>query len=456
MRTRQPIATGVDTIVGIATPPGAGALGVIRLSGPDALVIAGTLLDPKAALERHPTHTLRRVVLIDRETGASIDEAMCAVMRAPRSYTGEDVVELSCHGSPALLGVVVDKLCRAGARAAAPGEFTRRAFVNGRIDLARAEAVALLIGARTARAAALAARALVGGLSAHATALREALIDVIAGLEVSLDFPEDDVGIDAAAARARVAIVLDDATEAVRAARRGRLVHEGVTAALVGRPNAGKSSLLNALLGRERAIVAPTPGTTRDVVEGALSIDGVLVRLLDTAGLATPDDAVEAEGMKRTRAAIAESDVVILVVDGSITTSDDDAIRTEIDRRCIEVRSKSDLSPHHDPRSAGAIAISSRTGEGLPALMTRLTREIRDIVGDDNEEGHLAASVRQLEALEDIRRALDSAQRALDTMPLEVALVDLRHALHATSGLLGIDVDDAVLDRIFASFCVGK
>ena len=279
--------------------------------------VAGTLLVSPSAIERQPSHTLRRVHLVDRDADAPIDEALCAVMRAPRSYTGEDVVELSCHGGPALLAMVVERLCRAGARLAAPGEFTRRAFVNGRLDLAHAEAVALLISARTARAVTLAARALDGELGTRIRALHEALLDLVAALEVRLDFPDDDVGTDPASARARANGIIGDVDALVRAARRGRLVHDGITVALIGRPNAGKSSLLNALLGHDRAIVSPTPGTTRDIVEGTVDIAGVPVRLLDTAGLAIPGDEIEAEGMKRTRRALEESDVAVLVIDGS-------------------------------------------------------------------------------------------------------------------------------------------
>jgi tRNA modification GTPase len=423
------------------------------------LLIAGAVLGSPAAIERQPSHTLRKVALVDRDSGAPIDEAMCAVMRAPRSYTGEDVVELSCHGGPALLGMVVGRLCRAGARVAAPGEFTRRAFVNGRLDLARAEAVALLINARTERAVTLAARALEGDLGARLRALHETLLDVVAALEVRLDFPDDGVGADPEAARARVEQLSADVDVLVKAARRGRLVHDGVTVALVGRPNAGKSSLLNAMLGRDRAIVSPTPGTTRDIVEGIVEIGGVPVRLLDTAGLATPCDAIEAAGMKRTRRALEESDVALLVVDGSIARAAEestlyDALR---ERRTIAVRSKADLPLHpeaDDP--VDAIRVSSTTGAGVSELLDRLAVEVTRVIGDADDEGPIAASLRQIEALEQVGETLCAGCSALQALPLEVALVDLRDALRGTSTLLGFELGDAVLDRIFSTFCVGK
>jgi tRNA modification GTPase len=443
--------------VAIATAPGAGALGIVRLSGPDALPIAGALLQTPAALETQASHTIRKVHLVDRAAGTLIDEAVCAVMRAPRSYTGEDVVELSCHGSPALLTMVVAHLCRAGARVAAPGEFSRRAFLNGRLDLARAEAVALLITARTERAVMLAARALDGAVGVRLDALREALIELVAGLEVGLDFPDDEVGLAVLPARARVEELADEAGALLAAARRGRIVHEGVTIAIVGRPNAGKSSLLNKLLGRERAIVAATPGTTRDVLEGTLEIAGVPVRLLDTAGLGNPGDAIEAEGMQRTRRAIDESDLAILVADGSVAAVADDELRSALTgRRVVTVRSKSDLPAHPDACvSPAALAVSTTTGAGLQALLDELATRVGQVAGSD-DEGQIAATLRQTEGLEDVARALGAAALALGSLPLEVALVDLREALGATSTLLGREVGEAVLDRIFATFCVGK
>jgi tRNA modification GTPase len=443
--------------VAIATPPGAGALGVVRLSGPDAVLIAGALLPSPGAVDRQPSHTIRKVRLVDRDGGA-IDEAVCAVMRAPRSYTGEDVVELSCHGGPALLTMVVERLCRAGARLAAPGEFTRRAYLNGRLDLARAEAVALLINARTERAVTLAARALDGDLGARIHALRDALLDLVAGLEVALDFPDDGVGLDVGVAGTRVKQLAADVEALLMAARRGRLVHDGVTITIVGRPNAGKSSLLNALLGRDRAIVAPTPGTTRDVVDGLLAIGGVPVRLLDTAGLATPGDVIEAEGMRRSVRALEESDLALVVVDGSIARDPDDALLAALgNRRALVVRSKCDLPLHPDARALDdALAVSSTTGVGLPALIARLAEEIARVIGHEGDGAEIAATLRQIEGLEHVARALGGTAAALATLPLEAGLVDLRDALVATSALLGLELGDAVLDRIFATFCVGK
>jgi tRNA modification GTPase len=399
---------------------------------------------------------LRRVGIVDAKNGERVDEALCAVMLAPRSYTGEDVVELSCHGSPALLRMVTQWIVAGGARLAAPGEFTRRAFLNGRVDLAQAEAVALMIGARTDRAVALAARALTGGLSDRVRTLCGALVGVIAGLEVVLDFPDERIGHDVEAARATVARLHADAAHWLAGARHGRVVHDGITVALVGPPNAGKSSLLNALLGRDRAIVSPLPGTTRDVVEGTIAIAGVAVRLLDTAGLDVPRDVIEAEGIRRSRQAMEESDLLLVVLDGSIGP-DRRVLAETAGRARVLVRAKSDLPPHPDASALpDAVEASAVSSNGIDALLERFAQEIEHRAAAVGDEGGIVASLRQLELIEALASSLASGVRALVEMPLEAALVDLRQALHLAGAILGIDVGDAVLDHIFSTFCLGK
>jgi len=429
---------------------------VIRVSGPDAIAIVAPLLRSAIPLAAFPSHTLRRVAIVDAKSGERVDDALCAVMQAPRSYTGEDVVELSCHGSPSLLRLVTQWIGAGGARLAQPGEFTRRAFCNGRIDLAQAEAVALMIGARTERAVALAARALAGGLSERVRALRDQLIEVIAGLEVVLDFPDERVACDIDAARDAIERLRTDVDRWRASARQGRVVHDGITVALVGPPNAGKSSLLNALLGRDRAIVSPVPGTTRDVVDGTIALAGVPVRLLDTAGLDVPRDALEAEGIRRSHQAIDESDLLLVVLDGSIPP-DRRVLAETTGRARLVVRAKSDLASHAENAALPeSVAVSALSGHGLDTLLEYLTRETEQRAGAAGDEGGVVASLRQLELMDALSQTLHSGAAALAELPLEAALVDLKLALDQVGAILGVDVSDAVLDRIFSAFCLGK
>jgi tRNA modification GTPase len=426
------------------------------VSGAEAIPIVAALLDAALPLAAFPSHALRRVSVVDPKSGERVDTALCAVMRAPRSYTGEDVVELSCHGSPALLRLILLWLVAGGARLAAPGEFTRRAFLNGRLDLAQAEAVALMIGARTHRAVARAARALAGGFSDQVRGFQARLVDVIAGLEVTLDFPEEGVGRDVESARAIVGQLRAEADRWLEAARHGRVVHDGLTVALVGPPNAGKSSLLNALVGHDRAIVSDLPGTTRDVVEGAIVLAGVPVRLLDTAGIETPRDVIEAEGIRRSRRAMDESELLLVVLDGSVEP--DHRMLAETDGRArVLVRAKSDLPVHPGVASLpGAQPVSVLTSEGMEALRECLTREVELRAGASGDEGGIVASIRQTDLIESLRSDLAAAEEALTAAPLEAALVDLNGALASSGRILGVDVSDAVLDRIFSAFCLGK
>jgi tRNA modification GTPase len=426
------------------------------VSGPDALAVVAPLVRSAIPLQAFPTHTLRRVGIVDAKSGERADEALCAVMLAPRSYTGEDVVEISCHGSPALLQMVTRWIVAGGARLATPGEFTRRAFLNGRIDLAQAEAVALMIGARTDRGVALAARALAGGLADRVRGVRDALVELIAGLEVHLDFPEERIGHDLDRARATVARLQADTDRWAAAARHGRVVHDGITVALVGPPNAGKSSLLNALLGRDRAIVSSIPGTTRDIVEGTIAVGGVPVRLLDTAGLDAPRDAIEAEGIRRSRVAMDESDLLLVVLDGSVPP-DRRVLAETRNRAHILVRAKSDLPARPEAAAlAHAIEASTVNVGGIDALLERLAQEVDQRAAAAGDEGGIVTSLRQLELFEALSGSLASSVGALREMPLEAALVDLKHALGLTGQILGVDVSDAVLDHIFATFCLGK
>ena len=421
-----------------------------------AVAVVAPLVRAALPLTELASHVVRRVSVVDPLSGERLDDALCTVLRAPSSYTGEDTVELSCHGSPALLGVVVERVIAGGARLAQPGEFTRRAFLNGRLDLARAEAVALLIEARTERAVRLAARAVAGGLSGQLDASRDGLLDLIARLEVVLDFPDEGLDEDGQGCRKVLKRLVDDASRHLLRARAGRVVQEGITVGIVGPPNAGKSSLFNAILGRERSIVSPHPGTTRDVVEAVISLAGVPVRLLDTAGLGEPRDELDGAGMERSRAAMDESDFLLVVLDGSVEVGGSVLTATQERPRVIAL-TKSDLDRHPSAGAVSdAIATSVRTRGGLDALIERLSTEVEQHCRVDGDEGEVVASLRQVELLGALHAALRGAHESLGLVPLEATLVDLNDALSVFSLLLGDDVGDRVLDRVFSRFCVGK
>ena len=454
-------ALAADTIVAIATPPGVGAVGVVRVSGTRARACAASIVRLPGAveLESASPRVLHRARLVDPVTDTLVDDVLVVVMAAPHSYTGEDVVELSCHGNPLILATVVSRLVDAGARLAEPGEFTRRAYLNGRIDLLQAESVAALIGARTERAMRVAARQLAGAPSEALGQLREHLLDLMAGLEVSLDFPDDEVGPSRAEALRRCSEIAErlERLRGRRGAARG--LEADLVVALVGASNVGKSSLLNALLGFDRAIVSPEPGTTRDVVDGGVRLEGLTLRVVDSAGLGAPRDAIDAEGMARTRRLLAESDLTIVVLDLSRPRSPDDAavIALVTGKETIVVANKSDL-PAAWVAGDDVDCLSSAVADpGVQALVERLSQWVKKRAAADGEDGGLVVSMRVLEQLDIAAVRLRAAGSGLaDGAPFEAVLVDLSSALTSLGQVLGEQVEEAVLERIFAAFCVGK
>jgi tRNA modification GTPase len=449
-----------DTILGIATPAGTAAIGVIRISGPHAIPIVSKIVRPSSgSLEACEPRRLYRAPVVDQQTGEQLDVALVVVMPGPASYTGDDVVELSCHGNPVLLEAIVNLLVVGGARLAAPGEFTRRAYLRGRLDLLQVEGVAELIGARTERAIRLAARQLTGGLSDEVGRCRERLLDLIASLEVALDFPDDEVGIGREVSGHQAVDIVRELDILISAARRGRGVQDGLSVMLAGAPNVGKSSLLNRLLGAERAIVSPTPGTTRDLVDGTLVIEGVAVRIIDGAGLADPLDAIDAEGMRRARQALETSDLVLVVLDRSrpVSSVDRDLLDGTSGCRRLVIANKCDVPSAWEEATSTDCACSALTGAGVDDLVHRLGLWVRERTTSDGDEGGFVASLRVLDGLSAVRSAIDRGAHALIRgVPYEAALVDLREAHLEIDRVLGREAEDAVLDRIFAAFCIGK
>jgi tRNA modification GTPase len=444
-----------DTIVAIATPPGRGGIGVVRVSGSNATTIGGRLLERGVLEPRRATFT--RALDAD---GVAIDQVVATLFAAPASYTGEDVVEISAHGSPLLLTTIVRAAIAAGARHAEPGEFTLRAFLNGRLTLAQAEAVADLVDATTATQARAAFDQLDGTLTEAIARIDRALLDLTARLEASLDFPDegyhfvtpDEAGLG-------IRDVINSLTALLRDAARGRPVREGRQVAICGRPNAGKSSLFNSLLGFERAIVTADPGTTRDAVGETVAIAGVPVRLIDTAGLRAASDEAETEGVRRAQRAMDTADVVVVMLDRSRDLDDRDRelISRTATRPRVLVANKIDLPSAWTAETAAveAVELSLRTREGLD--------EVRGAIGeailgyDDAREIPAVTNVRHIALLE---RARESLSRALDRAaagaPEEIVLVDLSDARAALEEITGKRTSEDVLRHIFATFCVGK
>ncbi len=457
-----------DTIVAIATPPGRGGIGIVRLSGPAASDLLLPQLQIRAPLE---PGRARFCVIVDQ--GVRLDEAVVTFFAAPRSYTGEDVLEIAAHGSPVILDLLVRRALEAGARLARPGEFTQRAFLNGRLDLTQAEAVRDLIAAETLYQARVAAAQLEGSLSRSVAPAKEQLLELIALLEAGIDFAEDDIDVTPDAELTRRLDTVEAMLRPLAASyREGRLVHSGLTMAIVGQPNAGKSSLFNRLVERERAIVTATPGTTRDLVSERIALDGIPVELVDTAGLRETTDEAEQHGVARTRGAIAEADVVLLVIDASrmanglaLDAPDAALLESLADRRPILVLNKIDLRPELiaavltgvKPADAAneIVAVSARTGEGVKELRAQLLARARG--GAAAGSGAMLTSLRHYEALSGTLDGIARARGAIaQSIPHEMLLLDLYAALEQLDQLTGATTADDILNRIFSSFCIGK
>jgi len=450
--------TAGDTIVAISTPPGAGGIGVVRLSGPAARSTSSAFLRFSQDHEWRPW-TAVLADLLD-EGGATVDQTVVTFFAAPRSYTAEDVVEISCHGSPIVLRHAVNRALAAGARLAEPGEFTLRAYINGRIALPEAEAVRDLIEATTLHQARIAAQQLGGSVSRVIAPLKSQLLELIALLEAGIDFAEDDVdvaGQDDILARLRP--VHMGVRRLIDSFAYGKLVHDGLTLAIAGRPNVGKSSLFNRLLEQERAIVTAIPGTTRDTVSERAAIAGIPVKLVDTAGVRETNELVERLGVERSFQAIADADLTLAVVDGSLPLgpADLDLIaRAESQGRVVRVANKADLGLAREISADQFTAVSALTGEGIGELRRRIVQVISP-QGALSPESGLITSLRHERLLRECAEALDHATLAVQSgLPHELLLLDCYAALRPIDALTGATTADDILNRIFSTFCIGK
>ena len=457
-----------DTIVAIATPPGRGGIGVVRLAGPEARAIAIPMLHLKHDLE--PGRTIFGELIEAQNdhgmTGASpvktealahrLDEVVVTYFAKPHSYTAEDIIEISAHGSPVVLRHIVDVALAHGARLAEPGEFTMRAFLNGRIDLTQAEAVRDLIESQTLYQAKVAAHQLEGALSRRLQPIKQELVELIALLEAGIDFAEDDVSVlPSNQILQQISSVRTPLEELTKSFAYGRIVHEGLTLAIVGRPNVGKSSLFNRLVERERAIVTATPGTTRDLVTETVSVGGIPVKLVDTAGIRKALDEAESIGINKSMEALADADLVLVVLDASqsVTAEDQDLLRQIEGRTAIVISNKSDLDKVGTD-SDSYVRTSALTGEGIPELRDAILRHVTS--GGSGESGFLT-NARHQSLVRDSLNALSSAETAVrNRVPHEMLLLDLYNALRPLDEITGTTTNDDILHLIFSRFCIGK
>jgi tRNA modification GTPase len=453
-----------DTIAAIATPIGEGGLAVIRLSGPDALAVADRCFAPAGRHSLKPsaatTHTIHFGHVVSN--GDPIDEVLLSVMRGPRTFTREDVVEITCHGGILSAKMVLDAVLCSGARLADPGEFTRRAFLNGRIDLTQAEAVADVIHSRTELALRAANEQLAGKLSQRINEVRDQMLQTLAHIEAHIDFPDEDIGPDTRdqlIARLEHAILFMQ--NLLRTANEGQILRQGIRAAIIGRPNAGKSSLLNQLLGRDRAIVSPIPGTTRDTIEETANIRGLPVVFIDTAGLREARDDIEVEGIRRSRESFQRAEFILHVFDASepLTPADELFLSEFAAKKRIFVRNKIDLPPKlsFPPRlDSPVLDVCCLTGHGIGSLKDA----IKNLVWSGEIKAEMLEVMINSRHQNALNRACSATQRTLEALradqTLELVAVDLRIAVNAIGEIVGKTTTEDLLDTIFSHFCIGK
>ncbi len=451
-----------DTIVALATPPGVGALGVIRLSGQKAIDIVNNLF-PARNLLAQPTHTLH--VGFIKQGDAILDEVVVSLFRGPKSYTGEDVVEISCHGSPFVQQQVTDACIKQGARLAKPGEFTQRAFLNGKLDLAQAEAVADLIASNTAASQKAALHTIRGGFSANLKELRDRLITFSALIELELDFSQEDVEFADRKKFYELIHELSSSThQLISSFQLGNVIRNGVSVAIVGKPNAGKSTLLNSLLNENRAIVSDIPGTTRDTIEEILNIDGILFRLIDTAGIREhTGDLVENEGMERSLVKMKQADLVLYLFDAAETAAEIQAQKTEFDKqelRYLLVANKIDMTGEEAAREKFAtvdnmIFISAKQHLHTAVLKERMVDTV--LQGQVQTEHTIVTNARHYHALKEVATSLAEIKNGLDSkLPGDLLALDIRQCLHYLGLITGEITNEDQLDYIFSKFCIGK
>lgn len=458
--------TEFDTIAAISTPPGEGAISIVRMSGEEAVAIAQKVFSGKD-LTQAKSHTINYGHIVDPKTHEEIDEVMVSLMLAPKTFTREDVVEINCHGGIVATNRILQLLLVNGARLAEPGEFTKRAFLHGRIDLTQAESVMDLIRAKTDRSMKIALNQLDGNLSHLIDSLRKDILDVLAQVEVNIDYPEyDDVEEMTTKLLKEKAIEIKQRIEQLlKTASQGKIMREGLATALVGRPNVGKSSLLNHLLHEDKAIVTDVAGTTRDVIEEYVNVSGVPLKLIDTAGIRETDDKVEKIGVERSKKAIEQSDLVLLVLNAaeSLTKEDIELIRLTNDKKRIIILNKTDLEERLDRKELAKIsgnapvyATSILKNEGLEALEEAISKLFFNGI-ENSQSTVMVTNARHIALLKKAQNSLDSVLEGISSgMPVDLVQIDMTEAWNLLGEITGESYEDELLDQLFSQFCLGK
>lgn len=457
-----------DTIAAISTPLGEGGIGIVRVSGKDALQIADKIFigGRKKSLEELPSHSLNYGRIIDPDSGQIIDEVLLSIMRAPRTYTREDIIEINCHGGIVPTKRVLELVLEKGARLAEPGEFTKRAFLNGRIDLSQAEAVMDLIRAQTDMGLAVAVNQLEGGLSKRVNSIRNILLEVLAHIEASIDFPEEDIEeISIEEIRTRIVNALKEIDKLLDTADTGKIIKEGLKTVIIGKPNVGKSSLLNALLQEKRAIVTDIPGTTRDIIEEVINIKGIPLKIVDTAGIRETEDIVEKIGVEKSREFFAKADLVLLVLDAADELTKEDIMIMELlgEKKAIILINKTDLPQKLDEERVmkmvgdkPVLKISVKENLGIEDLKDTIAQIFfkGELKSRDNT---MITNIRHRDALKKAKENLVDAIKTIDAeMPLDCISIDIREAWNRIGEITGETVKEDILNEIFRRFCIGK
>lgn len=455
-----------DTITAISTPIGEGAIAIVRLSGPKAITISNKLFQGKN-LDEVDSHTIHYGKIMDPETNEVAEEVMVSVMRAPKTFTREDVVEINCHGGMVSINRVLEIILSKGARLAEPGEFTKRAFLHGRIDLSQAEAVMDLIRAKTDKAMSVALKQMDGRLSALIQRLRQELLETVAHVEVNIDYPEyDDVEeMSHNTMRVKTKEVRDEIDKLLEVAKQGKILREGLATAIIGRPNVGKSSLMNTLVQENKAIVTEVPGTTRDIIEEYVNVRGVPLRLVDTAGIRETEDIVEKIGVERSRKVLKESDLILFVLNNNqeLTFEDEKLFEAVQGLEYIVIINKTDLPAKLDLDGVKKLA------EGKPIVTTSLIEEegvdeleqaiAQTFFTGEIDSGDLTyvSNVRHIQLLKQAKQSLEDAVESLDmAMPLDIIQIDVTRTWELLGEIIGDTASDSLIDQLFSQFCLGK